>query len=173
MTRDPPTRPHYARAKTTMKRIINCHFQHIWCMGPCLRTWKINCAFFRNCCTVCMVATCGPCAETCGLYFSKVKVRYQRLPDGDEDKDIMIAWGAKFNSLESHVPFPSNFCVNSPILYKKLRLLLWLLILHVCMNTYNNIGITTIVNKILLISRVLQLYCFSRGLIKLYFGTFF
>jgi hypothetical protein len=37
------------------------------------------------------IACCGPCAETCGLYFSKVKVRYQRLPDGDHDeKDIMI-----------------------------------------------------------------------------------
>jgi hypothetical protein len=37
------------------------------------------------------VACCGPCAETCGLYFSKVKVRYQRLPDSDHDeKDIMI-----------------------------------------------------------------------------------
>merc|ERR1712154_570267 len=27
-------------------------FQHIWCMGPCLRTWKINCAFFRTVSTV-------------------------------------------------------------------------------------------------------------------------
>jgi hypothetical protein len=38
------------------------------------------------------MACCGPCAEVCGLYFSKVKVRYQRLPDGDhhDDKDIMI-----------------------------------------------------------------------------------
>merc|ERR1719336_776975 len=56
----------------------------------CLRTWKINCSFVRACCTVCMAAWCGPCAETCGLYFSKVKVRYQRLPDGEEEKDIMI-----------------------------------------------------------------------------------
>merc|ERR1719336_2883557 len=24
-------------------------FQHIWCLGPCLRTWKINCSFFRAC----------------------------------------------------------------------------------------------------------------------------
>eukprot|EP00090_Calanus_glacialis_P027885 TRINITY_DN4437_c0_g1_i1.p1 TRINITY_DN4437_c0_g1~~TRINITY_DN4437_c0_g1_i1.p1 ORF type:complete len:163 (+),score=27.70 TRINITY_DN4437_c0_g1_i1:54-491(+) len=65
-------------------------FNHIWCLGPCLRTWKINCSFFRACCTVCMAACCGPCAETCGLYFSKVKVRYQRLPDGEEERDIMI-----------------------------------------------------------------------------------
>ena len=27
------------------------HLQHIWCLGPCLRTWKINCSFFRACCT--------------------------------------------------------------------------------------------------------------------------
>ena len=69
-------------------------FQHIWCLGPCLRTWKINCAFFRTFFTVCMAATCGPCAETCGLYFAKIKVRYQRLPDSDggDHKDIMIVW---------------------------------------------------------------------------------
>lgn len=65
-------------------------FQHIWCMGPCLRTWKINCAFVRACCTVGLAGCCGPCAESCGLYFAKIKVRYQRLPDGEEDKDIMI-----------------------------------------------------------------------------------
>ena len=67
-------------------------FQHIWCLGPCLRTWKINCAFFRTFTTVCMAASCGPCAETCGLYFAKIKVRYQRLPDSDggDHKDIMI-----------------------------------------------------------------------------------
>ena len=68
-------------------------FQHIWCMGPCLRTWKINCAFFRACCTIFLVACCGPCAEVCGLYFSKIKVRYQRLPDREEeDKDILMVW---------------------------------------------------------------------------------
>ena len=65
-------------------------FQHIWCMGPCLRTLKINCAFFRTCTTVCLAGTCGPCAEACGLYFAKIKVRYQRLPDGEEEKDIMV-----------------------------------------------------------------------------------
>ena len=63
--------------------------QHIWCMGPFLRTWKINCAFFRTCFTVCMAATCGPCAEACGLYFAKIKVRYQKLPESDGDEDIM------------------------------------------------------------------------------------
>ena len=59
-------------------------------MGPCLRTWKINCAFVRACCTVGLAGCCGPCAESCGLYFAKIKVRYQRLPDGEEDKDIMV-----------------------------------------------------------------------------------
>ena len=54
---------------------IQHYLQHIWCLGPCLRTWKINCSFFRACCTVCMAAWCGPCAETCGLYFSKVENR--------------------------------------------------------------------------------------------------
>ena len=59
-------------------------------MSPCLRTWKINCAFFRSCLTIGLAATCGPCAETCGLYFSRIKVRYQRLPDREEEKDIMV-----------------------------------------------------------------------------------
>ncbi|XP_023333696.1 caveolin-1 [Eurytemora carolleeae] len=68
-------------------RVPSCH---IWCLAPCLRTWKINCSFTRACCTVFCAACCGPCSETCGLYFSKVKVRYQRLPDGDDEKDIMI-----------------------------------------------------------------------------------
>jgi hypothetical protein len=40
--------------------------------------------------TIGLYATFGPCAEMCGLYFSKVRVRYQRMPDaGGEDKDIM------------------------------------------------------------------------------------
>ncbi|CAB4056993.1 CAV3 [Lepeophtheirus salmonis] len=66
-------------------------FQHIWCYGPCLRTWKINCAFVRAWNLVCMTAVCGPCVEIFGMYFSKLKVRYQRLPDAesDEEKNIM------------------------------------------------------------------------------------
>ena len=38
----------------------------------------------------CLAASCGPCAESCGLYFAKIKVRYQRVPDSDGEKDIMI-----------------------------------------------------------------------------------
>ena len=38
----------------------------------------------------CMAASCGPCAESCGLYFAKIKVRYQRVPDSDGEKDIML-----------------------------------------------------------------------------------
>jgi hypothetical protein len=49
-------------------------------------------AWTRSCLTIGLAAMCGPCAEICGLYFSKIKVRYQRLPDMDkEEKDIMIA----------------------------------------------------------------------------------
>ena len=46
--------------------------------------------FVRACCQVGLAGTCGPCAEACGLYFAKIKVRYQRLPDGEEDRDIMV-----------------------------------------------------------------------------------
>ena len=65
------------------------NFQHIWCLAPCLRTWKINCSFTRAVCTVFCAACCGPCSETCGLYFSKVYVQcsiadpVQFLPDPD------------------------------------------------------------------------------------------
>ena len=79
-----------AISSTSQSHHAFCFFQHIWCMTPCLRTWKINCAFVRTCCTIGLAATIGPCAEICGLYFSKVRVRYQRMPDAPgEDKDIM------------------------------------------------------------------------------------
>ena len=61
--------------------------KHIWCLGPCLRAHKINCAFIRNCCTVGLAAACGPIVETCGLLLGKIKVRYQKLPEG-EDRDM-------------------------------------------------------------------------------------
>jgi len=35
---------------------ISFKLQHIWCLGPCLRTWKINCAFIRNCLSVSTIA---------------------------------------------------------------------------------------------------------------------
>jgi len=64
-------------------------FQHIWCFVPTLRACKINCAFVRVLMQVCLAGCCGPWAEACGLYFAKIKVRYQRVPDGD-DKDILV-----------------------------------------------------------------------------------
>ncbi|XP_069954026.1 caveolin-2-like isoform X2 [Cherax quadricarinatus] len=57
-------------------------FNQVWCVGPCLRCWKINCATIRKYWETCLVALCSPVAEMCGLIFSKAYVRYQRLPDG-------------------------------------------------------------------------------------------
>ncbi|CAG0917000.1 unnamed protein product [Notodromas monacha] len=59
---------------------------HIWCCMPCLRTYKINCAMWKNFYEVWLAATCTPCCESIGRVFSKARVRYQRLPDGDDEE---------------------------------------------------------------------------------------
>ncbi|RXG53615.1 Caveolin-2, partial [Armadillidium vulgare] len=66
-------------------------FQQIWCIGPCLRCWKINLATVRNFWWGFLLACCGPCAEVLGLYFSKIKVRYQKLPDSDSNDESVAA----------------------------------------------------------------------------------
>ena len=63
--------------------------KHIWCLGPCLRAHKINSVFVRTCCIVGLSAVCGPMVETCGLLLGRIKIKYQRLEEGEE-KDISI-----------------------------------------------------------------------------------
>lgn len=62
--------------------------QYIWCLGPWLKAFRINCMFLRSCLSISLASVCGPCAETCGLYFSKMKVRYQKIPNGGDDDDV-------------------------------------------------------------------------------------
>lgn len=59
---------------------------HIWCCMPCLRTYKINCAMAKNFYEVYLAACCTPCMESMGRIFSKARIRYQRVPDGDDEE---------------------------------------------------------------------------------------
>ncbi|XP_045137817.1 caveolin-3-like isoform X2 [Portunus trituberculatus] len=58
-------------------------FNQVWCVGPCLRCVKINYATVKKFWEACLYAICSPLAEVCGMYFSKIHVRYQRVPDGN------------------------------------------------------------------------------------------
>ena len=60
----------------------------MWCLGPFLRSYKINGAFIHACCTIGLTSYCAPVMETCGLLLGKIKVKYQRLPDGKEKEDM-------------------------------------------------------------------------------------
>ncbi|CAG0901024.1 unnamed protein product [Darwinula stevensoni] len=62
-------------------------FCHIWCVSACVRSCKINCAVVRNCCEIFCHACISPCYEACGMCLSRVKVKYQKLPDGEAEKD--------------------------------------------------------------------------------------
>ena len=75
-----------------IKDIFPC-LQHVWCLGPFLRSYKINGAFIHACCTIGLTSYCAPVMETCGLLLGKIKVKYQRLPDGKEKEDMFyIVW---------------------------------------------------------------------------------
>ncbi|CAL4111148.1 unnamed protein product [Meganyctiphanes norvegica] len=58
-------------------------FQQVWCIGPCLRQWKINWATYKRFYEAVTLACCAPLVEVCALLCSRAKVRYQKLPDGD------------------------------------------------------------------------------------------
>nr|CAH0100985.1 unnamed protein product [Daphnia galeata] len=64
-------------------------FQHIWCYVPCIRCLKINCSVVRDVTTIILQALCAPWIETCGHCLSRVKVRYQRISDLQEEEDLM------------------------------------------------------------------------------------
>lgn len=66
-------------------------FTHIWAYGPCLRSCKINCSFYRKVTQVVLAATLAPFCETIGLLFSKAKVRrYQIEGPAEEDNPEQI-----------------------------------------------------------------------------------
>ncbi|XP_043283843.1 caveolin-3-like isoform X2 [Venturia canescens] len=62
-------------------------FQHIWCLAPCLRVWKISCAATRTFFTACTHALVRPCTESLGYLFYNVRVFNQQMPDGPALKE--------------------------------------------------------------------------------------
>ncbi|XP_034943730.1 caveolin-3-like isoform X2 [Chelonus insularis] len=62
-------------------------FQHIWCIAPCLRIWKISCAATRSFFTACTHALVRPCTESLGYMFNNVRIFNQKIPDGQYHKE--------------------------------------------------------------------------------------
>ncbi|KAH0549132.1 caveolin-3-like isoform X1 [Cotesia glomerata] len=62
-------------------------FQHIWCIAPCLRVWKISCAATRTFFTAFTHAIVRPCTESLSFFFHNVRIFNQRLPDGPHLKE--------------------------------------------------------------------------------------
>uniref|UniRef100_A0ABD2VWW9 Caveolin n=1 Tax=Trichogramma kaykai TaxID=54128 RepID=A0ABD2VWW9_9HYME len=56
-------------------------FEHIWCIVPCLRAWRISCMAVRHFCTAATQALVRPCTEALGYLFHQVRVMNQKLPD--------------------------------------------------------------------------------------------
>merc|ERR1711971_1152439 len=65
----------------------NCSKTCFQAYGPCLRSLKINYAFFRKVNQIMMASCCAPCVETCGLVLSKIRVRQHKMHDGMKDED--------------------------------------------------------------------------------------
>ncbi|XP_069991264.1 caveolin-1 isoform X2 [Penaeus vannamei] len=63
-------------------------FNQVWCVGPCLRLWKINMATVKRFWETWLLAVCSPICDVCGICFSKAKVRYQKLPDSNDQEPI-------------------------------------------------------------------------------------
>ncbi|XP_019880899.2 caveolin-3-like [Aethina tumida] len=65
-------------------------FKHIWCLNPCLRIWKITCASTRNFVAACAQAIVVPCTESFGYFWSQIRVKLQKLPDGNDRKEDVL-----------------------------------------------------------------------------------
>ena len=62
----------------------------MWCLGPLVRFLKIELGALKMVLQMCLSALCAPMFEMCGLCFSKVKVKYQRLKDGEEKDEQYV-----------------------------------------------------------------------------------
>ncbi|CAL7940422.1 unnamed protein product [Xylocopa violacea] len=65
-------------------------FQHIWCLAPCLRVWKITCAATRNFLSAVTQAIVRPVMDSVGYLFHNIRVFNQKLPDGPAHKDDIL-----------------------------------------------------------------------------------
>ncbi len=86
------TAPNVAFIREGCVRDWPLRFQHIWCIGPQLVGCRMNLLAVRKMLRLVLGALCGPCCEVAGLLCSRIKVRYQRLPEGhddDADEDIL------------------------------------------------------------------------------------
>ncbi|XP_011157539.1 caveolin-3 isoform X1 [Solenopsis invicta] len=65
-------------------------FQHIWCLAPCLRIWKITCAAMRNFLAAVTQAIIRPLMEGLGYLCYNIRIFNQRLPDGPLQKEDLL-----------------------------------------------------------------------------------
>ncbi|XP_050461097.1 caveolin-3-like isoform X1 [Cataglyphis hispanica] len=65
-------------------------FQHIWCVAPCLRVWKITCAAMRNFLAAVTHAIVRPVMESMGYLCHNIRIFNQRLPDGPYQKEDLL-----------------------------------------------------------------------------------
>ncbi|XP_029164605.1 caveolin-3-like isoform X1 [Nylanderia fulva] len=65
-------------------------FQHIWCVAPCLRVWKITCAAMRNFLAAVTHAIVRPVMEAMGYLCHNIRIFNQRLPDGPYHKEDLL-----------------------------------------------------------------------------------
>ncbi|XP_020287375.1 caveolin-3-like isoform X1 [Pseudomyrmex gracilis] len=65
-------------------------FQHIWCVAPCLRVWKITCAATRNFLAALTQAVIRPIVEAFGYLCHNIRVFNQKLPDGPIIKEDLL-----------------------------------------------------------------------------------
>ncbi|XP_031847719.1 caveolin-3 isoform X1 [Nomia melanderi] len=65
-------------------------FQHIWCVAPCLRVWKITFAAMRNFLATVTQAVVRPVMDSLGYMFHNIRVYNQKLPDGPHKKDDLL-----------------------------------------------------------------------------------
>ncbi|XP_012230265.1 caveolin-3-like isoform X2 [Linepithema humile] len=65
-------------------------FQHIWCVAPCLRVWKITCAATRNFLAALTQAVIRPIMEAMSYLCHNIRVFNQKLPEGPYQKDDLL-----------------------------------------------------------------------------------
>lgn len=61
--------------------IVGCSFacitfQHVWCIGPALRQFTINCHAVKQFLRTALDACIGPCCSTLGLVLSRIRINH-------------------------------------------------------------------------------------------------
>ncbi|KAK5639083.1 hypothetical protein RI129_011575 [Pyrocoelia pectoralis] len=68
-------------------------FEHIWCVNPCLRIWKISCAAIKIFIASCTQAFIAPICDAMGRFWSGIKVRTQTqmYKEETDERDVLLA----------------------------------------------------------------------------------